>query len=136
MKTKFVNIISLMFFLTSLTSVSYAAENAFGSLPSANVSPQSSGGYSSEQIDLSVHPLLQNEIISNTIIGIMISPSLKSAYIRTANGDDYFVRVGDKLGNANGTITEITYEGIEVTEDSKVVSLAVRNRSVSNENSE
>ena len=135
MKTKFVNIISLMFFLTSLTSVSYAAENAFGSLPSANVSPQSSGGYSSEQIDLSVHPLLQNEIISNTIIGIMISPSVKIASVRTQNGDQYFVRIGDKLGNSEGVITDIKSDAIEVTEKGEVISLAVRNRSVTNEKS-
>jgi type IV pilus assembly protein PilP len=46
------------------------------------------------------------------------------------------VRIGDKLGNANGSITGINYEGIEVTEDSKVISLSVRNRSVANENAE
>jgi Tfp pilus assembly protein PilP len=133
MKTKFLSILSIMLFIPSLVSISYAAENAFGSLPVVNNnSSQSSASYSSEPIDQSVHPLLQNEIKSNTVIGIMISPSIKTAYIRTASGDDYFVRVGDKLGNANGSITDITYEGIEVTEDSKVVSLPVRNRSTSN----
>ena len=60
----------------------------------------------------------------------MISPSMKTAFIRTLTGDEYFVRIGDKLGNANGSITGINYEGIEVTEDSNVTSLAVRNRSV------
>ena len=137
MKTKSVSILSLLLLLASLVSVTYAADNAFGSLPSTNNnSSQPTNSFSSEPIDQSVHPLLQNAITSNTIIGIMISSSFKTAFIRTASGDDYFVRIGDKLGNANGSITGINYEGIEVTEDSKVISLSVRNRSVANENAE
>ena len=133
MKTKFVSILSLLLLLASLASVSYAAENAFGSLPSTNNNSSQGSSLSSDPIDQSLHPLVQNTIRSNTIIGIMISPSMKTAFIRTLTGDEYFVSIGDKLGNANGTITGINYEGIEVTEDSNVTSLAVRNRSVSNE---
>ena len=136
MKTKFVSILSLILLLASLSSVSYAAENAFGSLPSTNNNSSQVGSLSIDPIDQSLHPLVQNIIRSNTIIGIMISPSMKTAFIRTLTGDEYFVTIGDKLGNANGTITGISYDGIEVTEDSKVTSLPVRNRSVSNEKSE
>ena len=134
MKTKFVSILSLIL-LASLASVSNAADNAFGSLPSTNNTSQASS-LSIDPIDQSLHPLVQNTIRSNTIIGIMISPSMKTAFIRTLTGDEYFVRIGDKLGNANGLITGINYEGIEVTEASKVTSLAVRNRSISNDESE
>ena len=136
MKTKFVSILSLILLLASLASVSYAAENAFGALPSTNNNSSQASSLSSDPIDQSLHPLVQNTIRSNTIIGIMISPSMKTAFIRTLTGDEYFVRIGDKLGNANGTITGINYEGIEVTEDSKVTSLPVRNRSISNDESE
>ena len=137
MKTKFVSILSLILLLVSMASVSYAAENAFGSLPTTNNnSSQAVSLISGEPVDQDLHPLVQNAIRSNTIIGIMISPSMKSAFIRTLTGDEYFVGIGDKLGNANGTITGINYEGIEVTEDSNVTSLPVRNRSVSNEKSE
>ena len=136
MKTKCVSILSLILLLASLASVSYAAENAFGSLPSTNNNSSQASSLSSDPIDQSLHPLVQNTIRSNTIIGIMISPSMKTAFIRTLTGDEYFVSIGDKLGNANGTITDINYEGIEVTEDSNVTSLAVRNRSVSNDESE
>ena len=135
MKTKFVSILSLLL-LASLASVSYAAENAFGALPLTNNNSSQASSLSSDPIDQSLHPLVQNTIRSNTIIGIMISPSMKTAFIRTLTGDEYFVGIGDKLGNANGTITGINYEGIEVTEDSNVTSLAVRNRSVSNDESE
>ena len=136
MKTKFVSILSLLLLLASLASISNAAENAFGALPSTNNNSSQASSLSSDPIDQSLHPLVQNTIRSNTIIGIMISPSMKTAFIRTLTGDEYFVSIGDKLGNANGTITGINYEGIEVTEDSNVTSLAVRNRSVSNANSE
>ena len=136
MKTKCVSILSLILLLASLASVSYAAENAFGSLPSTNNNSSQASSLSSDPIDQSLHPLVQNTIRSNTIIGIMISPSMKTAFIRTLTGDEYFVSIGDKLGNANGTITDINYEGIEVTEDSNVTSLAVRNRSISNDESE
>jgi len=80
MKIKFAGNIFLMFILVLLGGVSHAAENAFGSLPTIvnNNSAQSSGGFSSDPIDQSVHPLLQNSITSNTIIGIMISPSQKN----------------------------------------------------------
>ena len=137
MKTKFVSVLSLILLLGSLASVSYAAENAFGSLPTINNnSSQAVSLISGETVDQDLHPLVQNAIRSNTIIGIMISPSVTTAFIRTLTGDEYFVSIGDKLGNANGIITGINYEGIEVTEDSLVTSLPVRNRSVSNENSE
>ena len=134
MKTKFASNLSLMFILASLGSFSHAAENAFGSLPTLDTN--SSGGFVSDPIDQNAHPLLQNTIASNIIIGTMISPSNKTAFIRTASGDDYFVRIGDKLGNKNGVITGVNHLGIEVTEEGKVVSLAVRNRSVSNETAE
>ena len=136
MKTKFVSILSLLLLLASLASISNAAENAFGALPSTNNNSSQASSLSSDPIDQSLHPLVQNTIRSNTIIGIMISPSMKTAFIRTLTGDEYFVSIGDKLGNANGTITGINYEGIEVTEDSNVTSLAVRNRSISNDESE
>ena len=138
MKIKFAINISLIFILASLGGVLHAAENAFGSLPTIvnNNSAQTSGGFLSDPIDQSVHPLLQNSITSNIIIGIMISPSQKTAFIRTAIGDDYFVKVGDKLGNANGSITDISHEAIEVTEDGEVVYLVVRNRSGVNEDEE
>ncbi|MDB9938374.1 pilus assembly protein PilP [Candidatus Thioglobus sp.] len=136
MKTKFVSILSLILLLASLSSVSYAAENAFGSLPSTNNNSSQASSLSSDPIDQSLHPLVQNTIRSNTIIGIMISPSMKTAFIRTLTGDEYFVSIGDKLGNENGTITGINYEAVEVTEASKVTSLPVRNRSISNDESE
>jgi Tfp pilus assembly protein PilP len=134
MKTKFLKIILFTAFLISSTGISSAVENAFGSLPLVDINTaQSASDFGAEVVDKTLHPLIQNSIKSNTVIGIMISPSVKIAYLETVNGEDYFVRVGDKLGNANGSITNISSEGIEVTEDNEVIILPVRNRSVSNE---
>jgi len=134
MINKFIKILCFLVFFTSSLSLSYAAENAFGSLPSVDIT-STGGNFSMETIDLNAHPLLQNAVTSNTIIAIIISPSIRIASLRTQNGDQYFVRIGDKLGNAEGVITNIKSDAIEVTEKGEVISLAVRNRSVTNEKS-
>ena len=69
-------------------------------------------------------------------MGVVISKSVKIALIRANNGEEYFIRVGDLLGNDEGTITDINGSGIEVSEENKIVSLAVRNRSASNESAQ
>jgi hypothetical protein len=124
-----------MFVPAFLMGSALADDNAFGSLISDNVD-NSSVSIPFEQgqvIDMTLHPLIRNATASNTLMAVMISPELKIALIRTQSGDNYFVRIGDKLGNAEGVITAIKSDGIEVTEDSEVISLDVRNRSVSNE---
>lgn len=135
MKSKFSVFLTWMFVPAFLMGSALADDNAFGSLISDNVD-NSSVSIPFEQgqvIDMTLHPLIRNAIASNTLMAVMISPELKIALIRTQSGDNYFVRIGDKLGNAEGVITAIKSDGIEVTEDSEVISLDVRNRSVSNE---
>jgi len=135
MKSKFSVFLTWIFLSTFLVGSASAADNAFGSLISDNVD-NSSVSVPFEQgqvIDMTLHPLIRNATASNTLLGVMISPDIKIALIRTQSGDNYFVRMGDKLGNAEGIITAIQSEGIEVTEESETISLDVRNRSVSNE---
>ena len=135
MKSKFSVFLTWMFVPAFLMGSALADDNAFGSLISDNVD-NSSVSIPFEQgqvIDMTLHPLIRNATASNTLMAVMISPELKIALIRTQSGDNYFVRIGDKLGNAKGVITAIKSDGIEVTEDSEVISLDVRNRSVSNE---
>ena len=135
MKSKFSVFLTWMFVPAFLMGSALADDNAFGSLISDNVD-NSSVSIPFEQgqvIDMTLHPLIRNAIASNTLMAVMISPELKIALIRTQSGDNYFVRIGDKLGNAEGVITAIKSDGIEVTEDTEVISLDVRNRSVSNE---
>jgi len=134
MKIKFSLIISLLLFLTSLTGISIADDNAFGSLVTPkDQTTTATYAPSPETVDKTLHPLLQNAVGSNTLMAIMISPSMKIGLIRTTSGDEYFVRVGDLIGNSEGKITNITSSGIEVTEKEEVISLIVRNRSVAND---
>jgi Tfp pilus assembly protein PilP len=132
MKSKFTTIFTLVLFSTCLIGTSSAAGNAFGSLISEN-NDNSMVSIQSEPIDQTLHPLIQNTIASNSLVAVMVSQNLKIGLIRTLNGDKYFIRIGDKLGNSNGTITSIKADTIEITEEGKVVSLVVRNRSVTNE---
>ena len=135
MKSKFSVFLTWMFVPAFLMGSALADDNAFGSLISDNVD-NSSVSMPFEQgqvIDMTLHPLIRNAAASNTLMGVIISPEIKIALIRTQSGDNYFVRIGDKLGNAEGIITAIQSEGIEVTEESEIISLDVRNRSVSNE---
>jgi Tfp pilus assembly protein PilP len=55
------------------------------------------------------------------------------AMVRAENGEEFFVRINDLLGNADGKITDINARGIEVSEKNKIVSLLVRNRSIGND---
>ena len=135
MRSKFSAVLTRMFFSAFIVGSSSAAENAFGSLISDNTN-NSSVSIPLEQgqvIDMALHPLIRNAAATNTLMAVMISPELKLALIRTQSGDNYFVRIGDKLGNAKGTITAIKANAIEVTEEGEIVSLDVRNRGASNE---
>ena len=132
MKSKFTTIFTLVLFSTCLIGTSSAAGNAFGSLISEN-NDNSMVSIQSEPIDQTLHPLIQNTIASNSLVAVMVSQNLKIGLIRTLNGDKYFIRIGDELGKSNGTITSIKADTIEITEEGKVVSLVVRNRSVTNE---
>lgn len=131
-------LIAISLIMSSLYAATTIAEdNAFGSLVTPIQETTSAvNAPALEAVDKTLHPLLQNSVTSNTLMAIMISPSIKIALIRVQSGDEYFVRIGDLLGNAEGKITQITSDGIDVTESDKVISLIVRNRSVANENAE
>ena len=136
MKSKYALILFWMLFSTSLVSVSFAAENAFGSLVTTNTADTNAGSSSNVILDVTVHPLLRFPVGSVTLMGLMVSPSLKVAIIRLQDGGEYFIRLGDRLGDASGTVTDIKSSSIEVTEAGEIVSVEVRNRSVNNENDE
>tara|TARA_B100001964_G_scaffold158353_1_gene173899 strand:- start:295 stop:672 length:378 start_codon:yes stop_codon:yes gene_type:complete len=121
----------------SIVSTSVADDNAFGSLiTNTDTTVPAADAPAAEVIDKSLHPLLQHPVKSYILMGVVISKTVKIALIRANNGEEYFIRVGDLLGNAEGTITDINGSGIEVSEENKIVSLAVRNRSASNESAQ
>lgn len=134
MKSKYALILFWMLFSTSLVNVSFAAENAFGSLITTNTAATNIGSSSNMIVDVAVHPLLRYPVESVTLMGLMVSPTLKVAIIRLQDGNEYFIRLGDRLGDASGTVTDIKSSSIEVTEAGEIVSVEVRNRSVNDEN--
>ena len=137
MKIKLVLSVLWTMLSISIVSTSVADDNAFGSLiTNTDTTVPAADAPAAEVIDKSLHPLLQHPVKSYILMGVVISKTVKIALIRANNGEEYFIRVGDLLGNAEGTITDINGSGIEVSEENKVVSLAVRNRSASNESAQ
>ena len=135
MKIKLVLFVFWM--MLSIVGTSVADDNAFGSLVTNTETAVSAiDAPAADVIDKSVHPLLQHPVKSYILMGVVISKKVKIGLIRANNGEEYFVREGDLLGNAEGTITDINGIGVEVTEENKVVSLPVRNRSASHESAE
>ena len=132
MKIKLVLFVFWM--MLSIVGTSVADDNAFGSLiTNTETTVSAIDAPAAEVIDKSIHPLLQHPVKSYILMGVVISKTVKIGLIRANNGEEYFIRVGDLLGNAEGKITDINGFGVEVTEENKVVSLVVRNRSVSHE---
>ena len=137
MKIKLVLFVLWTMLSISIVSTSVADDNAFGSLiTNTDTAVPAADAPAAEVIDKSLHPLLQHPVKSYILMGVVISKTVKIALIRANNGEEYFIRVGDLLGNAEGTITDINGSGIEVSEENKIVSLAVRNRSASNESAQ
>ena len=137
MKIKLVLSVLWTMLSISIVSTSVADDNAFGSLiTNTDTTVPAADAPAAEVIDKSLHPLLQHPVKSYILMGVVISKTVKIALIRANNGAEYFIREGDLLGNAEGIITDINAIGIEVTEENKPVTLAVRNRSESHESAE
>lgn len=57
-------------------------------------------------------PLLMAPPESYVITGVIVSPGVKAAMIRTDFRENYVVKIGDRLGNQGGVITDIDMDGI------------------------
>jgi len=57
-------------------------------------------------------PLVMADPQSYVIMGVVVSSSVKAAMIRTDFRESYVVRVGDRLGNQGGVISDIDMDGI------------------------
>ena len=137
MKIKLVLFVFWMMLSIPIVGTSVADDNAFGSLiPDTVTTVSAIDAPAPDVIDKNVHPLVQHPVKSYILMGVVTSKIVKIGLIRANNGEEYFVRVGDLLGNAEGTITVINGIGVEVTEENKVISLPVRNRSASNESTQ
>jgi len=57
-------------------------------------------------------PLLMAPPESYVITGVIVSPGVKAAMIRTDFRENYVVKIGDRLGNQGGVIADIDMDGI------------------------
>ncbi|MBT6966279.1 MAG: hypothetical protein HN998_01535 [Candidatus Thioglobus sp.] len=118
------------FLSIALTSIANEGANPFDPIFNA-----SSGSSATDYIDgdSSVHPLQQQAVKKYTLMALIASKKGDIAMVRAKNGEEFFVRLNDTLGDADGKVTGINKRGIEITEKDKIISLLVRNRSVRND---
>ena len=112
------------------------ADNPFDQLDTGSSDSIAMDAPSGDVIQEGAHPLVKYPASSYIVMAVIVSNSKKIGLIRAKNAEEYFVRVGDLLGNADGKISDMHGRGIEVSEEDKIVSLLVRNRSAVNEKTE
>ncbi|SFV77506.1 hypothetical protein MNB_SUP05-4-686 [hydrothermal vent metagenome] len=75
-----------------------------------------------------IHPLQKYQAKSYILAALITSKKGNIAMVKVKNGQEYFVRMNDVLGNSGGRITSFTKNGIEITQKDEVVVLVVRNK--------
>lgn len=127
----------ILFGLILSTTVAVVANEGFN--PFAPLG-SSSGGGAQNGFDIkgnqSIHPLQMLPVKKYTLMGVLVSKNAQISLIRAGNGQVYFLRVNDSLGESEGVVTSINKNGIEVKEGNKLISLLVRNRGAINDKSE
>jgi len=127
----------ILFGLILSTTVAVVANEGFN--PFAPLGSSSGAGAQNAfdmQSNQSTHPLQMLPVKNYTLMGVIVSKNNQVGLIRAGNGQVYFIRVNDSLGESNGVVSSINRNGIEVKEGEKLVSLVVRNRGAINEKSE
>jgi hypothetical protein len=66
---------------------------------------------------------------SYMITGVIVSNSIKAAMIRTDFRENYVVKVGDRLGNQGGVITDIDMDGIVLKQPNGKIRIYVQSQS-------
>ena len=73
-------------------------------------------------------PLIMADPQSYVIMGVVVSNSVKAAMIRTDFRESYVVKVGDRLGNQGGIITDIDMDGIILRQPSGRIRLFLQSQ--------
>ena len=90
---------------------------------------RSSSGMIEGGRDPRVSPLVMANPQSYVITGVIVSNSVKAAMIRTDFRENYVVRVGDRLGNQGGVISDIDMDGIVLKQPSGKIRIYVQSQS-------
>jgi Tfp pilus assembly protein PilP len=109
-------IIIILFVLTSVPT--FADVDPF----SRSFTKQSSGEQTSMSAspatgDASVHPMVRLSIDQYFVKGVVYSSKGSLAILSFPGGDDYFLYVGDPIGNDSHTLKTISTDIISVTKD-------------------
>ena len=126
----------MSFILSTMLSGISVADNPFDQLDTGSSDSVAMDAPSGDIVQEGAHPLVKYPASSYIVIAVIVSNSKKIGLIRAKNAEEYFVRIGDSLGNSDGKISDMHGRGIEVSEEDKIVSLLVRNRSAVNEKTE
>ena len=90
---------------------------------------RSSNGMIEGGRDSRVSPLVMANPQSYMITGVIVSNSIKAAMIRTDFRENYVVKVGDRLGNQGGVITDIDMDGIVLKQPNGKIRIYVQSQS-------
>ena len=126
--------LSVVFFVSFGVSSNDLEVNPFDQLVTETSDPVATDAYQKEdKVRKDVHPLQRYPVRKYTLMATLVSSEGKIAMVRGTSGREFFIRIDDLLGSGGGKISDINGRGIEVQEGDKIIFLAVRNRSVSNE---
>lgn len=75
-----------------------------------------------------LRPLEANPLRAYVVVGIVVSDSKAIAVIKSPDGKDHFVNVGDAIGSEGGHIEAISSEGITVNTANSRVTIPVSNK--------
>lgn len=90
---------------------------------------RSSSGMIEGGRDPRVSPLVMANPQSYVITGVIVSNSVKAAMIRTDFRENYVVKVGDRLGNQGGVISDIDMDGIVLKQPNGKIRIYVQSQS-------
>ena len=79
--------------------------------------------------DPRISPLIMADPQSYVITGVVVSAKEKAAMIRTDFRENFIVKIGDRLGNQGGRISEIDQYGIVIRQDSEQIRLYLQTQS-------
>ena len=116
-------------------SVSKNEEIIINNTPADGVRPnerdpfsKSSSGMIEGGRDPRYSPLIMADPQSYVIMGVVVSNSVKAAMIRTDFRESYVVRVGDRLGNQGGIISDIDTDGIILRQPTGKIRLYIQSQ--------
>lgn len=118
------------------TTISKNEEIIINNVPADGARPnerdpfsKSSSGMIEGGRDPRYSPLIMADPQSYVIMGVVVSNTVKAAMIRTDFRESYVVRVGDRLGNQGGIISEIDTDGIIVRQPTGKIRLYIQSQS-------